>query len=145
MKKIIRLEIQIECDVNTSLRGEMWVTDSIATEYDRLLDADRIIESYKLALKKLGNFTMLTISVLTYNDGDYMRHSQNMISSCRFVNRYHEVKFSPLMGDNCYSNFQPSDKKDIMMRIKSAIEKGNNEYINLIKNINTNDLVILER
>lgn len=130
--KVIRLEINIESEICLEMRADFTISDIIFTEYSTLLDYDKLAENYKTAIKKLGKFTMLTAQLSVYDKGDYMLSSKQFISSFRFVNRYNELTMSRWNGD-CYNDFQPSTKNDILKMVKELVEKGNQKYIELIR------------
>ena len=135
IKKTIRIEIAIEKEFTNGLRGEMIVSDMIFTDYSHLFKIDDILANYKIAIKKLEGFTMLTATSLVYESGNYLRSNQDIISSFRYVNRYGEVKRSNFNGDS-YNNFVETDVKTIISSIKEMVEKGNNQFIEILKNNN---------
>ena len=114
------------------MRADYTISDVIFTEYSTLLDYEKLAENYKSAMKKLGNFSMLTGQLSVYDKSDYMRSTNQIESSFRFTNNYSEVKMSRWNGDS-YNNFQPSEKGEILKMVKELVEKGNRKYIELIK------------
>jgi hypothetical protein len=132
--KTIRIEFHIENEFGGGMTAEYKVYDIIFTRYDSLFSYDALLDNIKIALKKLGSFTMLTATLSVKNDGDYYSNA-DIESSFRFVNRYGELKFTRLIG-NQYYDFQPSDKKEIFKMVKDLVEKGNKKYIELLKKDN---------
>jgi len=130
--KTIKLEIEIEKEFQTGLRGKMEISEMIFTEYSHLLDFEAILNNYKFALKKLDGFTMLTATLMVYNSNSWTIHDQEILSSFRYLNRYHEVKKSRLNG-NSYNDFQENNLKNILPDLKEMTEKGNRKFIDLLK------------
>lgn len=130
--KIVKLEIEIENEFKCGLRGKMEIVEMIFTDYSHLLDVETILENYKFALKKLNGFTMLTASLLIYEDGYYQNRDKEIVSSFRYTNKYGEVKKSRLNG-NCYNNFFDTSAKSINLDIKEMVEIGNRKFIDILK------------
>ena len=135
--KVIRLELLIESNISIGMRAEYTISDIIFTEYSTLLDYEKLAENYKSAMKKLGNFSMLTGQLSVYDKNDYMRSTNQIESSFRFTNNYNEIKMSRWNGDS-YNNFQLSEKSEILKMVKELVEKGNRKYIELIKEAQVN-------
>lgn len=133
MRKTIKIEINIEKEFQTGLRGEMFISDMIFTEYSHLFNFDDILKNYKLAIKKMEGFTMLTATLLVYDSGNYQINNQNIISSFRYTNKYNEVKKIRL-NENSYNDFIEDDIKNILPSIKEMVDKGNKEFIEILKN-----------
>ena len=133
MRKTIKIEINIEKEFQTGLRGEMCISDMIFTDYSHLFNFDDILKNYKLAIKKMEGFTMLTATLLVYDSGNYQINNQNIISSFRYTNKYNEIKKSRLNG-NSYNDFIEDDIKNILPSIKEMVDKGNKEFIEILKN-----------
>ena len=132
MKKIIKIQINIENQFGSGFRGEMDIHDMIFTEYTSLLNYDHLLDCYKKAIKKLNGFSMLTATLLTYEEGMYRLKDMNTIKSFRYTNDYGEVKRSELT-DDCYNNFVEDSIKTILPSIKHLVERGNKEFIELLK------------
>lgn len=130
--KTIKLEIEIEKEFQTGLYGKMEIREMIFTEFSNLLNFEAILNNYKLALKKLDGFTMLTATLMVYNSNSWTIHDQEILASFRYLNRYQEVKKSRLNG-NCYNDFQENNIKNILPDIKEMLEKGNRKFIDLLK------------
>jgi len=130
--KTIKLEIEIEKEFQTGLYGKMEVREMIFTDYSHLLDFDTILNNYKFALKKLDGFTMLTATLMVYDSNSWTSQDQEIISSFRYINKYNEVKKSRLNG-NSYNDFQENNLKNILPDLKEMTEKGNRQFIDLLK------------
>jgi hypothetical protein len=132
MNKIIKIQINIENEFGTGFRGEMDINDMIFTEYTSLLSYDHLAECYKKAVKKLEGFSMLTITLLSYEQGMYRLSDINTIKSIRYTNKYGEVKRSDF-NEYSYNNFVDDSIKTILPSIKEMVERGNKEFIELLK------------
>lgn len=132
MNKIIKIEIEIENEFQTGFRGTMNVNDMIFTEYSTLLNYDHLADCYKKAIKKLEGFSMLTITLLSYEQGMYRLSDINTIKSLRYTQKYGEVKRSNFNGCS-YNNFVDDSIKNILPNIKEMVERGNKEFIELLK------------
>jgi hypothetical protein len=132
MNKIIKIEISIENEFQTGFKAEMTINDTIFTDYEHLLSYEHIEDCYKKAMRKLESFTMLTATLLTYNDGVWRLAEQEIVSSFRYTNRFGEVKRSRLNG-NSYDLWQDDSVKNILKDIKEMVNIGNRKYIELIK------------
>jgi hypothetical protein len=131
METTFKLTIEIETEIETGLKANFEVNEILFTSFDYLFKSEDIINKYKLAMKKLNNkFNMLTITLLKYQSGYY--NNNNIIFSCRYVNRYSEVTRSNFNG-NSYNNFIASDIKEIKKDIEQSIEIGNRNFIETIK------------
>jgi hypothetical protein len=118
METTFKLTIEIETEIETGLKANFEVSEILFTSFDYLF-------------KKLNNkFNMLTITLLKYQSGYY--NNNNIIFSCRYVNRYSEVTRSNFNG-NSYNNFIASDIKEIKKDIEQSIEIGNRNFIETIK------------
>lgn len=130
MNKIVKIEIRIENEFNLMLRAEFVVTDLIFTKHDSLLNYKKIVDNYRKAIRKSEGFSMLTATLLVYNEGECGR-SQNIESSFRYVHRHAEVKKSMFNGCS-YNNFVEADKNNVRADIKKLVEAGNKKYLELI-------------
>ena len=131
METTFKLSIEIETEIETGLKANFEVSEILFTSFDYLFKSEDIINKYKLAMKKLNNkFNMLTITLLKYQSGYY--NNNNIIFSCRYVNRYSEITRSNFNG-NSYNNFVFSDIKEIKKDIEQSIEIGNRNFIETIK------------
>ena len=131
METTFKLSIEIETEIETGLKANFEVSEILFTSFDYLFKSDEVINKYKLAMKKLNNkFNMLTITLLKYQSGYY--NNNNIIFSCRYVNRYSEITRSNWSG-NSYNNFIFSDIKEIKKDIENSIEIGNRNFIETIK------------
>jgi hypothetical protein len=135
MKKIIKIEIEIEKQFNINLKAEFKISEMLFTEYDNLFDYDSIKENYKKVLKKLEGFNMITATLFVYNDGEWRMGYDNIKSSFRYVNRSGEIKKSKWYG-NGYLDFADAMEKNVLSDIKEMVEAGNKTYIELIKSNN---------
>jgi len=131
METTFKLLIEIETEIETGLKANFEISEILFTSFDYLFKSEDIINKYKLAIKKLNNkFNMLTITLLKYQSGYY--NNNNIIFSCRYINRYSEITRSNFNG-NSYYNFIASDIKEIKKDIEQSIEIGNRNFIETIK------------
>ena len=131
METTFKLSIEIETEIETGLKANFEVSEILFTSFDYLFKSNEVINKYKLAMKKLNNkFNMLTITLLKYESGYY--NNNNIIFSCRYINRYNEITRSNFNG-NSYYNFIASDIKEIKKDIEQVIEIGNRNFIETIK------------
>ena len=130
--KTISVNIQIESEITIGLRAEFSISDVIFTEYDRLLNYEEIRDNIRLAIKKAGNYKMLTATLGIRNANEYGYNANNIESSFRIINRYDEVTMSRWNGDS-YNNFQPFNAKEMMSLVKDLVDRGNKKYIEFIK------------
>jgi len=131
METTFKLLIEIETEIETGLKANFEISEILFTSFDYLFKSEDIINKYKLAIKKLNNkFNMLTITLLKYQSGYY--NNNNIIFSCRYINRYSEITRSNFNG-NSYYNFIASDIKEIKKDIENSIEIGNRNFIETIK------------
>lgn len=121
--------MEVEYDFHTGLTGKFELRHTIFTEYDSLLDVKEVMTNYRAALKRLGNFKMITATLTLRDKNDYGWHKvQDVVKSWRYVNRYDDVTFAPWNG-NMYEEFTPSDKKSIESRLADLVELANKTYI----------------
>ena len=132
MNKIIKIEIEIENEFQIGFRGTMNVNDMIFTEYSSLLNYDHLADCYKKAIKKLEGFTMVTITLSIYEQGKYRAADMDIFKSFRYTQKFGEVQKSNFNG-YCYNNFVDDSIKNILPNIKEMVEKGNREFIELLK------------
>jgi hypothetical protein len=135
MNKVIKIEIEIENEFSVGFRGTMNINDMIFTEYSRVLDYDILAERYKKAIKKLEGFTMLTITLTSYEQGKYKLSDMDIIKSFRYTQRFGEVQKSNFNGYS-YNDFNDDNLKTILPSIKEMVERGNKEFIELLKSNN---------
>jgi hypothetical protein len=140
MHKKIAIEIEVEYDIAIGLSGKFDIRSVLFTEYDSLLDAEGVIANYRTALKKLGNFSMLTATLTLRDKDDYgWNKPQDVVRSWRYVKRYDEVTFAPWNGHR-YEDYTPipvsvSDKKAIESRLKDLVAEANSTYIQQLKKL----------
>jgi hypothetical protein len=132
MNKIIKIEIEIENEFSVGFRGTMNINDMLFTEYSRVLDYDILAERYKKAIKKLEGFTMLTITLTSYEQGKYKVADMDIFKSFRYTQKCGEVQKSNFNGYS-YNNFVDDNIKNILPSIKEMVERGNKEFIELLK------------
>jgi hypothetical protein len=135
VEKIIEIKIELCKDFAVGFSCEYNVSDAIFTTYERLLNADGLIENYRKALKKAEGFNMLTLQVSCRNTNDYSSYNTERIKSYRIVNRYGEYEGSRFNGVQYY-NFEPisMSKNFVENIIKEYVEIANERYIIEIKN-----------
>jgi hypothetical protein len=132
MNNTIYLKITIENEISVGVRGTFEVSDMIFTEYDRVLMYETISKDFKKALKCLGGYKTMTMTLSTYDrNQNYYGRNENDISH-RFVNEYGTLKHSPILA-GCYRDFQPCDKGEVDKTLRALIEIGNSKFISLIK------------
>jgi hypothetical protein len=132
MNKIIKIEIEIENEFSVGFRGTMNINDMLFTEYSRVLDYDILAERYKKAIKKLEGFSMLTITLTSYEQGKYKVADMDIFKSFRYTQKCGEVQKSNFNGYS-YNNFVDDSIKNILPSIKEMVERGNKEFIELLK------------
>ena len=129
--KVKESQIPLEIIYNKDINGQKMIEKLFGSK-NRPYTFD-ILKNYKLAIKKMEGFTMLTATLLVYESENYQINNQNIISSFRYTNKYNEVKKSGLNG-NSYNNFIEDDIKNILPSIKEMVDKGNKEFIEILKN-----------
>jgi len=132
MNKIIKIEIEIENEFSVGFRGTININDMLFTEYSRVLDYDILAERYKKAIKKLEGFTMLTITLTSYEQGKYKVADMDIFKSFRYTQKCGEVQKSNFNGYS-YNDFNDDSIKNILPSIKEMVERGNKEFIELLK------------
>jgi hypothetical protein len=132
MNKIIKIEIEIENEFSVGFRGTMNINDMLFTEYSRVLDYDILAERYKKAIKKLEGFSMLTITLTSYEEGKYRVADMDIIKSLRYTQSIGNVQKSGFNGYS-YNDFNDDNIKNILPSIKEMVERGNKEFIELLK------------
>jgi hypothetical protein len=132
MNKIIKIEIEIENEFSVGFRGTMNINDMLFTEYSRVLDYDILAERYKKAIKKLEGFSMLTITLTSYEQGKYKVADMDIFKSFRYTQKCGEVQKSNFNGYS-YNHFVDDSIKNILPSIKEMVERGNKEFIELLK------------
>jgi len=131
--KKIAIEIEVEYDIAIGLSGKFDIRSVLFTEYDSLLDAEGVIANYRTAIKKLGNFSMLTATLTLRDKNDYgWNKPQDVVKSWSYVKRYDEVTFAPWNGHR-YEDYAPSDKKSIESRLKELVTLANTTYVQQLK------------
>ncbi len=132
MNKIIKIEIEIENEFSVGFRGTININDMLFTEYSRVLDYDILAERYKKAIKKLEGFSMLTITLTSYEQGKYRVSDIDIIKSLRYTQSIGNVQKSGFNGYS-YNDFNDDNIKNILPSIKEMVERGNKEFIELLK------------
>jgi hypothetical protein len=132
MNKIIKIEIEIENEFSVGFRGTININDMLFTEYSRVLDYDILAERYKKAIKKLEGFSMLTITLTSYEEGKYRVSDIDIIKSLRYTQSIGNVQKSGFNGYS-YNDFNDDNIKNILPSIKEMVERGNKEFIELLK------------
>ena len=130
--KVISINIQIEAEFSIGLRADFNVSDTIFTDYDRLLNFEEIQSNIKTAIGKVKTYKMLTATLTIRNQGEYGYNAMNIESSFRILNRYDEYTMSRWNGDS-YNDFQSFNAKQMMSLIKDLVDRGNKKYIEFIK------------
>lgn len=132
----VKLEVEIENNGNWDVEIRYKVTDVIFTDLlTRTLDYNSIAQTVRKSIRKMGNFTTLTITASFKESNDRSFTTKyDIISSCRFVNSYSSVTCSEYeFLSNCYPNFLPSDKKKVCQKLKEVIKLANEKYQQLKK------------
>ena len=124
MNKIIKIEIEIENEFSVGFRGTININDMLFTEYSRVLDYDILAERYKKAIKKLEGFTMLTITLTSYEQGKYRVSDIDIIKSLRYTQSIGNVQKSGFNGYS-YNDFNDDSIKNILPSIKEMVDRGN--------------------
>jgi len=133
MSKVITLEILLENTRVSNLSVTYEVKESIFTEYDRQMDYEIVKSLVKKSLAKMGDFNMITATLMIRTMGDYSPYtSKNILQSFRYVNSYGDIKFSKFI-DNSYPDFTPSEKKTIYPNIKRLVETANAKFIEILR------------
>jgi len=133
MSKVITLEILLENTRVSNLSVTYEVKESIFTEYDRQMDYEIVKSLVKKSLAKMGDFNMITATLMIRTMGDYSPYtSKNILQSFRYVNCYGDIKFSKFI-DNSYPDFTPSEKKTIYPNIKRLVETANAKFIEILR------------
>lgn len=131
--KKIAIEIEVDYDIAIGLYGKFEVREVIWTQHNDLMESESLIAKYRTALKKLGNFTMLTATLILRDANDYgYAKTQDLVKSWRYVNRYDEVTFAPWNGHR-YEDYAPSNKKSIESRLKDLVILANTTYVQQLK------------
>lgn len=131
MEQVFRIDIEIDNELNTSIRSQFSVNDAIFTTNERLFDFESLRDNVKLAMKMGRNWGMITVTLSQREYNVYTNRTQ--LSSFRFVKeRSGEVKYSKWNGYS-YNDFQESDIKNLMPLLKDIVERGNTEFIKCLK------------
>jgi len=138
MKTRIKLSVTIEQErINhKNISGEMVVADILFSDFDRLLDAEDIVNDVKYALRMLKGFKMLTIDL---TDGEQFTSYPELIQAVRFTNHYGEIKMATAnRDDKCFTQWEKATANYVYSAIRSMAHIANTRHTNkLSKNNNT--------
>ena len=113
----------------------MVVADILFSDFDRLLDAEDIVNDVRYALRMLKGFKMLTIDL---TDGEQFTSYPELIQAVRFTNHYGEIKMSTANKNNKYfENWEKTTANFVYSAIRSMTHIANTRHTNkLSKNNN---------
>lgn len=141
MKKILKIEVEIEGKSQQNLRGKFEAYQMIFTDYETLFDYDAIAAAVKKAMLKLGGFEMLTMQLTVQNENEYPITVKNIKRSHRYVTRGHieadkyvdGIEKADMTADGSYQVWNVKDKKDIFESLRYMVDQGNRTFIELLK------------
>lgn len=134
MEKTIKITIEIESELDGKTTSAVRIVDMLFTNYNYMLDADDILESFKKAMKVSKNFKDITICVNTSDYGNYQ--SYNHIQSFRILNNYGLITASE--GNVTHGNFVnylPFDIKHLNDVVKNHVKRANSQFILELKEL----------
>ena len=134
MEKTIKITIEIESELDGKTTSVVRIVDMLFTNYNYMLDADDILESFKKAMKVSKNFKDITICVNTSDYGNYQ--SYNHIQSFRILNNYGLITASE--GNITHGNFVnylPFDIKHLNDVVKNHVKRANSQFILDLKDL----------
>lgn len=134
MEKTIKITIEIESELDGKTTSAVRIVDMLFTNYNYMLDADDILESFKKAMKVSKNFKDITICVNTSDYGNYQ--SYNHIQSFRILNNYGLITASE--GNITHGNFVnylPFDIKHLNDVVKNHVKRANSQFILELKEL----------
>lgn len=134
MEKTIKITIEIESELDGKTTSVVRIVDMLFTNYNYMLDADDILESFKKAMKVSKNFKDITICVNTSDYGNYQ--SYNHIQSFRILNNYGLITASE--GNITHGNFVnylPFDIKHLNDVVKNHVKRANSQFILELKEL----------
>jgi hypothetical protein len=137
MEKTIKITIEIESELDRNTTSVIKINDMLFTNYNNMLDADDILESFKKAMKVSKNFKDITICVNTSDYGNYQSYQH--IQSFRILNNYGIITASE--GNVTHGNFVnylPFDIKHLNDVVKNHVKRANSQFILEVKNKQNN-------
>jgi hypothetical protein len=129
MKKQVKIQIDIDNDNFEIGRGSFVITDMLFTDLSsRLFEFEDIILRTKKAIKRLGGYKTITITITKGNQNELY---PSIISSVRILNSYGIIEVSDLNG-NSYNNWKKFKNKFIYKKLlKEYVDASNKEFLNL--------------
>lgn len=134
MEKTIKITIEIESELDGKTTSVVRIVDMLFTNYNYMLDADDILESFKKAMKVSKNFKDITICVNTSDYGNYQSYQH--IQSFRILNNYGLITASE--GNVTHGNFVnylPFDIKHLNDVVKNHVKRANSQFILELKEL----------
>lgn len=134
MEKTIKITIEIESELDGKTTSVVRIVDMLFTNYNHMLDADDILESFKKAMKVSKNFKDITICVNSSDYGNYQSYQH--IQSFRILNNYGLITASE--GNVTHGNFVnylPFDIKHLNDVVKNHVKRANSQFILELKEL----------
>jgi hypothetical protein len=133
MNKKVKLEIDIENDIMGVGKGVVEIRDMLFTEFrSSWLISDDVFNKVKSAIKRLGSFRMITISILIGNESDTY---PPLIKSVRIIKNHWKTEISEFNGKS-YSAWDDITDKKINLILKKIVKEycdlTNNEFKRLL-------------
>lgn len=132
MNRIIKIEVNIENEINFGLRCNADVTNMIFTDFNSLMGKDELIDNFKQAYKAMSGFSTLTFTLYSYEEGCY--NCKTIERSDRYVQRYGEIKRLSWLGNKFGEEVEAHPTlKTFTSLIECYVHSANDLYIKLIK------------
>lgn len=129
----VKIEIEIEKDLQTGFSGKFRIVDMLFTSFSTQLNPEFMLNNVKTALKKLGGFDMITAHLIIQPENEYMLTNDQICKAFRFVVRNGEIMHSPLHG-NKFDDWKPSSAQAVNTSIKELVNLANVKFIDILRN-----------
>lgn len=148
MKKSFKILIEVSKRNVSGIDAEYRWIDILFHDSTRTFDKADIVAKYKEMMRMSKGFYILTISLVTRRDEGNWMDKEDIISSVRFVNdntysddiesikygKWTGFRYGNPIGDG-ERDFTPTNKKNILGEIEEIVYRGNNAFIEMLKEI----------